>query len=130
MTIKPINWQVKAFNELNVDELYDILQARSDVFVVEQTCIYSDIDGVDKLDDCLQLFGYDNGQLVGTCRLMAPGVAYEKHSAIGRVLVTESFRGQQQARAMMKTAIAEVQVKAERERPGTNGSKSVNRVLE
>ncbi|GAA0305774.1 GNAT family N-acetyltransferase [Psychrosphaera haliotis] len=109
MTDRNIQWQIKAFAELTVTELYDILQARSDVFVVEQTCIYSDMDGVDKLPDCYQLFAYDGDQLVGTCRLIAKGIAYDEYCAIGRVLITDSYRGKKLAAPMMEAAIAEVQ---------------------
>ena len=105
MTDLKIDWQIKAFSQLSVGELYDILQARSDVFVVEQNCIYSDIDGVDKSKNCYQLFGYHGDELVGTCRLMAPGLAYENYSAIGRVLIMEDYRGKQLAAPMMRAAI-------------------------
>ncbi len=100
-----IDWQIMPFSELSNYQLYDLLKARSDVFVVEQTCIYSDMDDIDTLDSTLHLVGYSDGKFVGTCRLLAPGVAYENYSAIGRVLISEAFRGQQLAAPMMQAAI-------------------------
>jgi ElaA protein len=115
-----IEWQVKPFSDLTVEQLYDLLKARSDVFVVEQTCIYSDMDDIDKEPETFHVIGYDapnahegsdkreaQGQkLVGTCRILAPGQVYPGQAAIGRVLITEPFRHQGLATSLMKCAIA------------------------
>ena len=43
-----VNWTIKRFDELTLDELYDILQLRNEVFIVEQNCVYKDLDGKDR----------------------------------------------------------------------------------
>ncbi len=70
-----MNWSLKSFEQLDVNELYELLALRSRVFVVEQTCVFLDLDGVDKRPDVLHLLGWQDGALVAYARLMAPGVA-------------------------------------------------------
>ncbi len=74
-------------------ELYKILQLRSEVFVVEQTCIYQDIDGKDILEDVYHLLMTQGQDLRGYARLLGKGISYENVS-MGRVLIAESARGQ------------------------------------
>ena len=62
-----MNWQLKTFDELTADELYEILRLRSDVFVVEQNCVYPDIDGVDRRS--LHLFVRDAEAVTAYLRL-------------------------------------------------------------
>ena len=100
-----ITWQIKPFESLTVHELYDILKFRSDVFVVEQDCVYSDMDDLDTRPDTLHVFAYEGDEFVGTCRLLAPTVAYDDYCAIGRVLINETKRNRQLAEQMMKAAI-------------------------
>ncbi len=100
-----MNWQIKPFAQLSVYELYDLLKARSDVFVVEQTCIYSDMDDIDQDASTLHVFGYQAKELVGTCRILAPGKVYEDKVAIGRVLIVASKRNQGLATSIMQAAI-------------------------
>lgn len=79
---------VKTFNELNIDELYEILRVRSEVFVVEQTCIYQDIDGIDK--NSLHMFFMEDGAIPAYLRVffIEEGVVQ-----IGRVLTTKRGAG-------------------------------------
>ncbi len=84
-----LHFQIKTFAQLSVKELYDILQLRSEVFVVEQDCVYQDIDGKD--DKALHLFAYKNKILVAYARLFGPGDYFEDAS-IGRVVVKQSER--------------------------------------
>ncbi|CAM1341229.1 GNAT family N-acetyltransferase [Tenacibaculum amylolyticum] len=79
----------KSFEELTTIELYDILQLRSEVFVVEQKCIYQDIDGKDQ--KALHILGIKEGALVAYTRLFKPNYYFEEAS-IGRVLVVASER--------------------------------------
>lgn len=109
MTSNAITWQIKPFEALTVYELYDILKYRSDVFVVEQDCVYSDMDDLDTRPDTLHLFGYEGDEFVGTCRLLAPTVAYDDYCAIGRVLISEPKRKRKLAEQMMRAAIVETQ---------------------
>ena len=80
---------IKYFNQLTNDELYDLLQLRSEVFVVEQQCIYQDIDGKDP--NALHVLGYKNKQLVAYTRSFRPGDYFDE-AAIGRVVVKEPER--------------------------------------
>lgn len=99
------DWQTKSFDQLNTTELYDLLKLRIDVFVVEQTCYYPDLDDVDRQIDVFHHFAYDKTQLVGYCRIMAPEVLCPKASAIGRVIVAPNYRGQQLGYELMYTAL-------------------------
>ncbi len=80
---------VKKFEELTTTELYELLQLRSEVFVVEQDCVYQDIDGKD--DKALHIIGVKDRQIVAYARCFKPGV-YFKEAAIGRVVVSEVQR--------------------------------------
>ncbi|MGJ5643040.1 GNAT family N-acetyltransferase [Formosa sp. S-31] len=80
---------IKFFDELTTTELYEILQLRSEVFVVEQECIYQDIDGKDA--KAIHVLGYKNGVLIAYTRLFKPGDYFE-NASIGRVLVKASQR--------------------------------------
>jgi ElaA protein len=90
-------WQIKHFNELTLDQLYDLLKLRIDVFVVEQTCYYPDLDSnkdqLDRNKETLHLLGYQNNTLVGYLRILAKGQSYENHISIGRVAIAEQARG-------------------------------------
>lgn len=97
-----ITWQVKPFDELSVHELYAILQLRSAIFVVEQRCIFLDMDDNDqKAQHCM---GWVDGQLVACTRLFAPQVVYEQAS-IGRVVVASHVRRFGIGKALMRTSI-------------------------
>ncbi len=74
----------KTFNELTTEELYDLLQLRSEVFVVEQDCVYQDVDGKDQ--KALHILGYNAQKLVAYTRIFKPGY-YFKEASIGRVVV-------------------------------------------
>ena len=78
-----IIWTLKAFAELNPFELYQILRLRSEVFVVEQNCVFLDMDNLDAKS--LHLQGRANGELIAYVRILPPGLAYEEQ--IGRAHV-------------------------------------------
>ena len=80
---------VKSFNQLTINELYEVLQLRSEVFVVEQDCVYQDIDGKDQ--KALHVLGFKDEVLVGYTRIFKPGDYFELAS-IGRVVVKENER--------------------------------------
>jgi len=84
-----LNIVIKPFNELSILELYNLLQLRSEVFVVEQDCVYQDIDGKDQ--KALHVIGYKNDRIVAYTRLFKPG-DYFKASSIGRVIVVKNQR--------------------------------------
>ena len=80
---------IKKFDELTTKELYDLLQLRFRVFVVEQKCFYDEVDGRDF--DCYHLLGYENNELVAYLRILPRGISFEEVS-IGRVVVREDVR--------------------------------------
>lgn len=91
----------KAFQELTVDELYELLRVRSEVFVVEQNCVYQDMDGDDQLSIHLWLTVED--KVVALARVCPAGTHMEEIS-IGRVITTERAKGY--GRQIMLDAIA------------------------
>jgi len=90
MTIKMIKFETKIFNDLTTTELYDILRLRSEIFVVEQNCVYNDLDGFDK--EAVHLFHKKEAKIVAYARILKPGTRFADFS-IGRVVVKESERG-------------------------------------
>ena len=85
----PLEWKIKPFEALTVTELYDILQLRSKIFVVEQNCVYLDLDGKDKV--ALHLFGIYDGKIVAHARLFKAGISFD-NASIGRVTVDSDYR--------------------------------------
>lgn len=98
-------FKIKRFNELSTTELYQLLQVRSEVFVVEQNCVYQDIDGKDR--KALHVLGYYDNQLACYCRLFDAGDYFE-HSSIGRVVVAPKFRDLKLGHVLMQTAISAI----------------------
>ena len=98
-----IQWTIKSFENLSVNELYDILKLRSEIFVVEQNCVYLDIDGKDK--QALHLFGEFEGKIVGYSRLFKPGITFD-NASIGRVVVDANYRDRKWGHDLMREAIA------------------------
>jgi ElaA protein len=84
-----MNITVKKFDDLTIYELHDLLQLRSEVFVLEQDCVYQDIDGKDF--KALHVIGKKEGKLVAYTRCFKPGI-YFNEAAIGRVVVENSQR--------------------------------------
>jgi len=97
-----IKYSIKAFTALNTTELYQILKLRSEVFVVEQHCVYQDID--DKDQDSYHLMCFVNDNLAGYTRLLPPGVSYDEPS-IGRVIIRSNFRGLTLGKRLMANSI-------------------------
>lgn len=93
---------VKTFEELTKQELYDLLQLRSAVFVVEQDCVYQDLDGKDT--KALHVLGFKNDKLVAYTRIFGPGVYFEQAS-IGRVIVAKNERRHDYGNQIMRASI-------------------------
>lgn len=89
-------WQVKHFDELSLDQLYDLLKLRIDVFVVEQTCYYPDLDSepnqLDRHPDTLHVLGYQNNKLIAYLRILPKGQSYDNYISIGRVVIAKQAR--------------------------------------
>lgn len=97
-----INWILKKFDDLTPHELYAILQLRTEVFVVEQKCVFQDMD--DKDQQCYHYMGWKDGYLAAYIRIVPPGVAYE-YASIGRVVNSPKARGTGIGKELMQTAI-------------------------
>ncbi|RBP51603.1 GNAT family N-acetyltransferase [Arenicella xantha] len=103
---QPIHWLNKSFNELNQHEMFDLLELRQRVFIVEQECAYPDMDATDKV--ARHLMAWDGETLAGCTRLIGPGITYE-HASIGRVAIAQAYRGTGLGRQLMERSIAEIQ---------------------
>ncbi len=97
-----IRWTLQQFSELTNSDLYELLKLRSAIFVVEQNCVFPDMD--DKDYSSYHLCGWDNDKLVAYTRLLPPGLAYENCS-IGRVVTAASVRRQGVGRLLLKKSI-------------------------
>ncbi|WP_299383113.1 GNAT family N-acetyltransferase [uncultured Lacinutrix sp.] len=98
--------KVKTFQELTTTELYNLLQLRSEVFVVEQDCVYQDIDGKDQ--KALHVIGYKNNKIVAYTRLFKPG-DYFNLSSIGRVVVYKNERQYKYGYNIMEASIKAIE---------------------
>jgi ElaA protein len=92
----------KTFKQLTTDELYALLQLRSEVFVVEQDCVYQDIDYKDQ--KALHVLGFKNRKLVAYTRIFKPG-DYFDNASIGRVIVAENQRTHRYGYDIMESSV-------------------------
>ena len=95
-------WRLLSYDDLRVSELYEALRLRSEVFVVEQKCIYQDMDGFDK--QAMHLLGVQGGELKAYARCFEPGVKFAEAS-FGRVLVQRAARATGLGHALLEQAI-------------------------
>ena len=99
-----MEWVLKSFKQLDVDELFELLKLRVDVFVVEQNCPYPEIDEKDRHADTLHLFGTKkNGELAAYLRILPPGLSF-KEASFGRVVVAVQYRKQGISNTLVKKA--------------------------
>ena len=94
-----MQYTMKKFRELTNTELYEILRLRQEIFIIEQACIYPDIDNND--ENAYHLMAFDAGEMVGCLRILGKGVTFQEAS-IGRVVVAKSRRGRGIAKEMMQ----------------------------
>jgi len=97
-----LQWLLKKFDELTPLELYNVLRLRSEVFVVEQNCVFLDMDNKDQ--QSYHLMGSHDNELVAYVRLLPPGLAYDEIS-IGRVVSSPQYRGSGAGKLLMQKAI-------------------------
>jgi len=95
-------FKIKRFNELSLDELYESLQLRSEVFVVEQDCVYQDIDGKDQ--KALHLLGIYDGKVVAYTRLFGPGYYFD-NASIGRVVISKAYRDRKWGHSLIQASV-------------------------
>jgi len=102
-----IAWRCPRFDELSAREVYELMRLRSEVFVVEQRCVYLDADGADP--DCWHLMGEDGGELRAYARLVPAGLKFAEAS-IGRVVCDPCTRGTGLGHALMREAVERVRL--------------------
>ncbi|MDQ0592146.1 ElaA protein [Chryseobacterium ginsenosidimutans] len=95
-------WKIKTFEEFTVSELYAVLKARIDVFVIEQNCPYPDLDNYDQ--KAIHIWAEENGDVLAYCRIFDKGIKYNETS-LGRVLTTEKARGKSLGKLLIKYAV-------------------------
>ncbi len=98
-----LNWRYKTFEELTNLELYELIQLRNEVFVVEQDCVYQDADGRDLQSK--HLLGYDGHELAAYVRIVPSGISYDEYCSIGRVVVSPKHRRKEYGKAVMYKGI-------------------------
>ena len=104
-----VSWKALKFDELSNNELFDLLKLRVDVFVVEQTCPYPELDEKDRHPETRHLLGIQNDELVACARLLPAGLSYPNVS-IGRVATCKSFRGKGAGKRLMSEAIRQCEL--------------------
>ena len=99
-----ITWYHKPFNDLTTKELYQILQLRNEVFIVEQNCPFQDLD--DKDFKCFHLMGFDTDsqKILAYTRIVPAGISYLEAS-IGRVVTSPLARGEGIGKVLMLKSI-------------------------
>ena len=97
---------VKKFSELSIEELYQILRLRSEVFVVEQDCVYQDLDNKDQIS--VHIFIKEKNEIVAYTRIFKSG-DYYKNPSIGRVVVSKKNRGKELGKKIMISSIDYIQ---------------------
>lgn len=103
MSENKYQWVCKTFQELSVNELYSLLRLRSEVFVVEQNCVFLDLDNKDQY--CYHILGWDGKTLVAGTRLVPKGVSYPDYHSIGRVINSINYRGLGLGKELMEYSI-------------------------
>ena len=98
-------WRLLAFDDMRVDVLYEVLRLRSEVFVLEQRCIFQDMDGADS--KAMHLLGVQHSELQAYARCMPAGSKFAEAS-FGRVLTRPSARGTGLGHALIEQAIAAI----------------------
>ncbi|MGF1752534.1 GNAT family N-acetyltransferase [Vibrio makurazakiensis] len=102
-------WQCIPFNELSKQQLYQLIKLRVDVFVVEQTCPYPELDDKDHQNGVQHLMGFSGNELVACARLLPAGTSYDNVS-IGRVATKQTARGNGLGHQLLKQALAECEI--------------------
>jgi len=97
-----VKWTCKHFSELTTEELYHILRLRSEVFVVEQNCVFLDMDNKDLV--CHHVMGWSEKILLGYSRILGAGISYVE-SSIGRIVSSPAARGMGIGRELMSESI-------------------------
>ncbi|MCW5782556.1 MAG: GNAT family N-acetyltransferase [Nitrospirales bacterium] len=103
-----IQWNIKTFQELESDQLYDLLKLRVEVFVVEQQCTYRELDEYDRHPETRHISGRsEGGELIAYARILPPGLCHAEVN-LGRFVVKADFRQQGIGHQLLQTAVQEI----------------------
>ena len=103
-----ITFYTKVFETLTCTELYEFLQLRSEIFVVEQNCPYQDLDNVDLY--CTHVMGYYENKLIAYGRIVPPKVKYSDAS-LGRIVVKKEYRKHKLGKKLIEFILSELKMK-------------------
>ena len=120
-----MNTVIKKFSELSTEEIYNILKLRSEVFVVEQNCVYQDIDEKDK--KATHLFIEKNNEIIAYTRIFKKGDYYEENPSIGRVVVSKKERGKNLGKEIMLNSIEFIKKELEGRKIELSAQKYLNK---
>ncbi|MGB0910308.1 MAG: GNAT family N-acetyltransferase [Nitrospirales bacterium] len=102
-------WKIQTYSNFSLDQLFDVLQLRVNIFVVEQQCAYPELDECDRHAETRHLSGYDeNGSLVAYARLLPAGISFSEVS-VGRLVVRTDVRGQGVGHQLLQKTLDEAQ---------------------
>jgi ElaA protein len=110
-----LNWICKGHRDVSTSELYACLRLRSEVFIIEQNCIYRDVDGKDLAGETRHLMAWRGSDLVAYLRILDPG-QNEGRALVGRVVTSASVRGAGLGHELIQRGLAECR----RHWPGTD----------
>jgi ElaA protein len=105
--VDSLQWQFLSYGALSLQQLYALLQLRTEVFVVEQNCVFQDMDGAD--DKAMHLLGMQGDKLVAYARCFNAGIKF-KEASIGRVITQASLRGTGAGHALMQQALGSMKM--------------------
>lgn len=100
--MEEIVWKIASFEELSLNEWYEISVLRQEVFVVEQNAAYLDSDGLDYVS--IHFFGIKENRVLAYCRMIPPSFKYEEAS-LGRVVVHPAYRGRKWGHVLLQKAL-------------------------
>ncbi len=98
-----ITWKTYAFDDLSNRQLYTMLQLRQEIFVVEQNCVYMDLDGLDQ--QSIHILCWQGETLLAGLRCLPPGLSYTQ-SSLGRIVAAPAARGKNLGRELVERGIA------------------------
>ena len=98
-----LSWQIKSYNKLSQEELYEVLRIRAKIFVVEQNCPYNDLDNKDSV--AKHVIGREGNKIIAYARIFKEGDFYEKNTSIGRILVCGEKRKKKIGNTLVEKSI-------------------------
>jgi ElaA protein len=98
-------WEIKKFEDLTIDNLYSILKLRSEIFVVEQNCIFLDIDDIDK--KAIHIYSLNKKkECIAYARINNSGDYYKEYVAISRIMIKKNYRRKKEGYTLVNKAIS------------------------